>query len=59
MMILLAIALIPTARTPITNILVDIVAVAQIVIAWMTAIDRPIVQEWMNSIGAVLLGQLH
>lgn len=59
MMILLAIALIPTARTPITNILVDVVAVAQILIAWMTAIDRPIVHEWMNSIGAVLLGQLH
>jgi len=58
MMILLAIALIPNSRTPLTNVLVDVVAVCQIVIAWMTAIDRPIVHDWMNSIVAVVLGQV-
>ncbi len=57
MMILLAIALIPSARTPATNVLVDVVAVAQIVIAWMTAIDRPIVHDWMNSLVTVVLAQ--
>ncbi len=57
MMILLAIALIPTARTPVANVLVNLVAIIQIAIAWMTAIDRPIVLEWMNSLGAVVLGQ--
>jgi hypothetical protein len=45
---LLAIALIPAARTVATNVLVDLVAVLQIVIAWLAAFDRPIVSEWMQ-----------
>ena len=57
MMILMAIALIPTARTRLTNVLVDLVAVAQIAIAWTIAIDRPIVHDWMNSLVAVLSHQ--
>ncbi len=44
---LLAIALIPAARTVTTNVLVDLVAVLQIAIAWVAAFDRPIVLEWL------------
>lgn len=47
---LLAITLIPGARTPLTNVLVDVVAVIQIGIAWAAALDRPIVLEWMQSV---------
>ena len=46
---LLAIALIPAARTLATNVLVDLVAILQIAIAWLAAVDRPIVLEWMQS----------
>jgi len=56
MMILLAIALIPTARTRLATSLVNVVALLQIVIAWFTAFDRPLVHDWMNSLGAVVLG---
>lgn len=52
---LLAIALIPGARTPVTNALVDIVAVLQIAIAWAAALDRPLVLEWMQSVAAASL----
>jgi hypothetical protein len=47
---LLAIALIPAARTVTTNVLVDLVAVIQIAIAWLAAIDDPIVLAWTQSI---------
>lgn len=47
LMTALAIALIPTARTPLQTLLMDGVAVIQIVIAWSTALTRPIVQEWI------------
>lgn len=47
---LLAITLIPGARTPVTNVLVDLVAVLQIVIAWAAALDRALVLEWMQSV---------
>ena len=47
---LLAIALIPAARTITTNVLVDLVAVLQIAIAWRAAFDRPIVLDWMQSV---------
>jgi len=56
---LLAIALIPAARTVATNVLVDLVATLQIAIAWLAALDRPIVLEWMQSIfvaGTALVG---
>ncbi len=56
---ILAIALIPAARTLRQNLLVDLVAVVQIAIAWTAALDRPIVVEWMTGIGsnvAALLG---
>ena len=46
---LLAIALIPAARTVATNVLVDLVAVLQVAIAWLAALDRPIVLDWMQS----------
>lgn len=49
----LAIALIPAARTPLQTLLSDGVAVLQIVIAWSSALTRPIVQEW---IAATLAG---
>ncbi len=45
---LLAITLIPGARTPITNVLVDLVAVLQIAIAWTAALDRPVVRQWLQ-----------
>ena len=44
---MLAITLIPAARTPWSNVFVDLIAVLQIAIAWATALDRPIVLEWM------------
>lgn len=47
---LLAITLIPAARTPVTNALVDLVAVLQIVIAWSAALERPVVVDWMQSV---------
>lgn len=50
----LAIALIPAARTRWQTFLSDLVAVAQIAIAWATALTRPIVQEWMSGVGAGL-----
>lgn len=49
---LLAITLIPGARSPLSNVLVDLVAVLQIGIAWAAALDRPIVQEWMQSVAS-------
>lgn len=48
---LLAITLIPAARTPLTNVLVDLVATLQIAIAWSAALDRPVVREWMHLVG--------
>jgi len=51
-MLLMAIALIPTARTPVTNALVNVVAVLQIGIAWTAAFNRPIVIEWMSQLTA-------
>jgi hypothetical protein len=50
----LAIALIPAARTRLQTFLSDLVAVAQIAIAWATALTRPIVQEWTSGVGAGL-----
>ncbi|WP_294181257.1 hypothetical protein [uncultured Schumannella sp.] len=55
-MTLLAISLVPTARSPLTVILIDAVAVLQIVIAWLAAFNRTSVLEWMNSLGNPLLG---
>ncbi len=45
---LVAIALIPGARSALTNVLVDLVAVVQVGIAWTAALDRPVVIEWMR-----------
>jgi len=50
LMTVMAIALIPTAKERVTTILVDIVAVLQIVIAWATAFNREIVVSWMTAI---------
>ena len=44
---LLAIAIIPSARTISSNVLVDAVALGQIALAWLAAFDRPVVREWM------------
>jgi len=52
---LLAITLIPAARTPTTNVLVDLVAVLQIVIAWRAAFESDVVLEWMLGIAAASL----
>lgn len=52
---ILAITLIPAAHTRTQNVLVDLVAVLQIVIAWTAAFDRPIVVEWMQGLGATAL----
>jgi hypothetical protein len=56
---MLAIMLIPAAKSPLTNFLVDLIAVLQIAIAWVAAFDRPIVREWMLGIAdaaATLVG---
>jgi hypothetical protein len=55
LMALLAITLIPAARSTTTNILVDAIAVAQIAIAWAAAVDRPIVREWMLGLAEATL----
>lgn len=47
---LLAITVIPAARTPLTNVLVDLVAVLQILIAWAASLGRPVVLDWMQSV---------
>lgn len=47
---LLAITLIPAARTPLTNVLVDLVAMLQIAIAWAAALNRDVVVVWMQSV---------
>jgi hypothetical protein len=48
LMTLMAIALVPTRKELITVVLMDLVAFAQIVIAWGTAFNREIVLQWMN-----------
>lgn len=53
LMTLMAIALIPTRREFITVVLMDIVAVLQIVIAWATAFNRDIVLQWLDTLLAV------
>ena len=50
LMTLMAIALVPTRREFITVVLMDIVAVLQIVIAWATAFNRDIVLQWMHTL---------
>lgn len=52
---LLAITLIPGACTPATNVLVDLVAVLQIVIAQAAAVNRDFVLAWMQSIADAVL----
>ncbi len=54
LMVIMAVALIPTARAIPTILLVDAVAILQIVIAWAAAFNRPIVVEWMNAFAAAL-----
>ncbi len=56
LMTVMAIALIPTARDKVTTILVDVVAVLQIVIAWAAAFNRPIVVDWMNAVASAFTG---
>lgn len=52
LMTVLAIALIPTAKDRVTTILVDVVALLQIVIAWAAAFNREIVIDWMNALAS-------
>lgn len=52
---LLAITLIPGARTPLENVRVDLVAAVQIAIAWAFALSRPIVVEWMQGIADAIV----
>jgi hypothetical protein len=47
---ILAIALIPSAKSVAANVLVDLVAVLQVAIAWTAAFDREIVLAWMQSV---------
>jgi hypothetical protein len=56
LMTVMAIALIPTAKDKVTTILVDAVAVLQIVIAWAAAFNRPIVVDWMNAVSSAFAG---
>jgi hypothetical protein len=51
LMVVMAIALIPTARQFPTVLLVDVVATAQIAIAWLAAFNRPIVLDWLQLLG--------
>ncbi|MBX3099880.1 MAG: hypothetical protein KF761_09885 [Salinibacterium sp.] len=54
MMTVLAIALIPAAKQRGTTALLNVVAVAQVAIAWLAAFDRPIVVEWMSALWSAL-----
>jgi hypothetical protein len=56
LMTLLAIALIPTATTVGRIIAIDVVAVVMLTIAWLAALERPIVVEWMSAVGGVFGG---
>ena len=56
LMTVMAIALVPTAKDRLTTILVDAVAVLQIVIAWATAVNRPVVADWMAAVGSAFGG---
>lgn len=47
---LLAITLLPAGRTPLQNILLTVIAIVQLAIGWMIALDRPIVVEWMLAV---------
>lgn len=51
-MLLMAIALIPTARTAVTNVLVNLVAVLQIGIGWTAGFTNRIVLEWMSQLSS-------
>lgn len=51
LMTVMAIALVPTPKNRLTTILVDAVAVLQIVIAWAAAFNRPVVADWMSAVG--------
>lgn len=53
LMVVMAIALIPAAKTRATTIMVDVVAVLQIVIAWATAFNREVVLAWMTAVTSV------
>lgn len=59
MMTLLAMAFIPTARRPVTTALLDLVAIAQIAIAWLAAFSSPILFEWMSALASALVGTRH
>lgn len=50
MMTLLAMAFIPTARRRGTTVLLDVVATAQIAIAWLAAFSSPTAREWMTAL---------
>jgi hypothetical protein len=52
LMTVMAIALVPTPKNRVTTILVDAVAVLQIVIAWAAAFNRPVVVDWMSAVGS-------
>lgn len=54
MMTVLAIALIPAAKRRATTALLDVVAVAQIAIAWLAAFDRPVIVEWMTALWSAI-----
>jgi len=51
LMTLLAMAFIPSAKNRWTTALLDVVAVGQLVIAWVAALNRSIIVEWLNSLG--------
>lgn len=56
LMTVMAIALVPTPKNRLTTILVDVVAVLQIVIAWAAAVNRPVVVDWMQAVWSAFGG---
>ncbi|CAN5535812.1 hypothetical protein BH10ACT6_BH10ACT6_04820 [soil metagenome] len=59
LMTLMAIAMIPTRREFVTVVVMDAVAVLQIVIAWATAFNRDILLQWMDTLRPVLQAFLY
>lgn len=50
LMVLMAMALVPTPKELITVVMMDLVAVLQVAIAWATAFNRDIVLQWMTTL---------
>jgi hypothetical protein len=54
LMTVLAIALIPNAKSRINTVLLNVVAFAQLLIAWAVAFNNPVTVDWMSAFVATV-----